>query len=322
MLSSEPVSFTNAYKGAPRGARYEHWLEEICRGVCKMNIGPSPSVDIVDVRAHITNLASVTVATASGLSADIGRTRDIARDGSDDFTLIYQVHGTLPFHSQRETEVLSSSSMMLGELTDAAGASLGDCRTFSTLVIDRKTLIKASPRIEALLFKPLHVAGGLKRMIERYAALVVEAAPEAGPHGRVLMGQHLVDLVTLALGAPPDDSDLASQRGQRQARLALMKADIAAELTQGGLSIELIARRYGLSARQAQRLFEQDGTTFTEFLLEQRLLLARKMLADPVNVWRKVHDIAYAAGFADVSYFNRAFRHRFGDTPSHFRAPR
>jgi AraC-like DNA-binding protein len=126
----------------------------------------------------------------------------------------------------------------------------------------------------------------------------------------MLMGQHLVDLVTLALGSRPDDGEVAQQRGHTQARLALMKADIADGLADSTLGIEAVARRYGLSARQAQRLFEQDGTTFTEFLLEQRLLLARKMLADPANAWRKINDIAYSAGFADVSYFNRSFRRR------------
>jgi AraC-like DNA-binding protein len=322
VTTADPVSFINSYKGVPHGARYEHWLEEICRGVCNMDIGPSPGVDIVDVRTQVTNLASVTFATAVGLSADIRRSREIARDGSDDFTLICQVHGTLPFHSQRETEMIGPSSMLLGELTDASGAFLGNCREFSTLVIDRKTLLKSSPRSEALLFKPLRVLEGLKSMIERYAALAVEAAPHAGPHGRLLMGQHLVDLVTLAFGSRPDDGELARQRGQAQVRLALMKADIAAELTDGDLGIEALARRYGLSARQAQRLFERDGTTFTEFLLEQRLLLARKMLADPANAWRKINDIAYSAGFADVSYFNRTFRRRFGEAPSDFRLSR
>jgi len=317
-----PVSFVNTYKGTPRGTRYEHWLEEICRGVCQMDIGPSPGADIVDVHIQFTNLASVTFATAIGPSADIGRSREIARDGSDDFTLICGVHGTLPFHSRRETEVIGSSNMILGELTDAAGASLGNCQQFSTLVIDRRSLLKACPRAETFLFKPLHVADGLRTMIERYAVLAAGAASDAGPHGRLLMGQHLIDLVTLALGARPDDSELARRRGQAQARLALMKADIAAELTREDLSIDTLARRYNLGARQAQRLFEQEGTTFTEFLLEQRLLLARKMLADPANAWRKINDIAYSAGFADVSYFNRTFRRRFGGTPSDFRTPR
>ena len=320
--TAAPFSFTNTYKGLPRGERYEHWVEEICRGVCRMNIGPSPGADIVDVRTQITNLTSVTLATATGLSADIGRSREIARDGNDDFTLICHVQDALPFHSQRQTEVIGPSNMLLGELTDASGATLGNCREFSTLVIDRKTLLNSCPNVESRLFKPLRIADELKVTIERYAALAVDAAPHIGPHGRLLMGQHLVDLVALALGSRPDDSELARQRGQTQARLALMKADIIDEPAHGNLRIETLARRYGLSARQAQRLFEQDGTTFTEFVLEQRLLLSRKLLADPANAWRKINDIAYSAGFADVSYFNRSFRRRFGRTPSDFRQQR
>jgi transcriptional regulator GlxA family with amidase domain len=30
----------------------------------------------------------------------------------------------------------------------------------------------------------------------------------------------------------------------------------------------------------------------------------------------RIIDIAFAAGFSDVSHFNRIFRRRFGDTPS------
>jgi AraC-like DNA-binding protein len=112
---------------------------------------------------------------------------------------------------------------------------------------------------------------------------------------------------------------MARQRGQAQARLALMKQDIGASLGRGDLSIGVIARRCGLSPREAQRLFEQDGSTFTEYLLEQRLMLACKLLLNPENLPRKISDIAHSAGFTDLSYFNRVFRRRFGITPSEMR---
>ena len=69
-----------------------------------------------------------------------------------------------------------------------------------------------------------------------------------------------------------------------------------------------------------QRLFARSGMTFTEFVLEQRLSLAHRLLIDPQNRHPKVSDVAYAAGFSDLSYFNRAFRSRFGITPSYMRA--
>ena len=72
-------------------------------------------------------------------------------------------------------------------------------------------------------------------------------------------------------------------------------------------------------ALAVERLFEQAGTTFTEFVLEQRLLLARKLLQHPRASARKISDIAHSAGFSDLSYFNRAFRKRFSATPSDLR---
>jgi AraC-like DNA-binding protein len=98
-----------------------------------------------------------------------------------------------------------------------------------------------------------------------------------------------------------------------------MRADVMTNLGRNELSLPEVASRCGLSPRQAQRLFEQAGTTFTEFVLEQRLLLARKLLGDPRGRVRKISDIAHSAGFSDLSYFNRAFRKRFGATPSDLR---
>jgi AraC-like DNA-binding protein len=44
------------------------------------------------------------------------------------------------------------------------------------------------------------------------------------------------------------------------------------------------------------------------------------VLADPRRVAAKVSVVALDYGFADVSYFNRVFRRRYGVTPSDVRA--
>src|SRR5262249_5129860 len=54
--------------------------------------------------------------------------------------------------------------------------------------------------------------------------------------------------------------------------------------------------------------------------LAQRLALARRMLTDPRWIGRPISAIAFAAGFADLSHFNRTFRRCFGATPSEIRA--
>jgi AraC-like DNA-binding protein len=44
------------------------------------------------------------------------------------------------------------------------------------------------------------------------------------------------------------------------------------------------------------------------------------MMTDPRYADHRVSAIAFAAGFGDLSYFNRTFRRRFGATPSDLRA--
>jgi len=133
------------------------------------------------------------------------------------------------------------------------------------------------------------------------------------------MAQHMVDLVALLLGMDADRTELANNRGHSAARLDLMRADVIANPSRSDLTIYSVAGNADLSPRNAQRMFERTGTTFTEFLLEQRLRLVRKLLLDPLNRSRKISDLAHSAGFPDVSYFNRMFRRRFGVTPSDMR---
>jgi AraC-like DNA-binding protein len=66
-------------------------------------------------------------------------------------------------------------------------------------------------------------------------------------------------------------------------------------------------------------LFEAEGITFSEFVLEKRLTHAYRMLSDPGNGTETITALAYAAGFGDLSYFNRTFRRRFGAKPSEVR---
>ena len=129
---------------------------------------------------------------------------------------------------------------------------------------------------------------------------------------------HMYDLGAMALGAAREAEEAANGRGVRAARLRAIKDDILARLGRD-IDLDALASRHAVSARYIRMLFENDGTSLTDFVREQRLQRARSMFLSPRYASRKIAEIAFEVGFNDLSYFNRAFRRRFGQSPSEAR---
>jgi AraC family transcriptional activator of tynA and feaB len=84
-------------------------------------------------------------------------------------------------------------------------------------------------------------------------------------------------------------------------------------------SPNVLAQRMGVSARTLQRHFKLLGETAGRHLLEARLKAAyRRIVAGGRD--QSVTDIAFAAGFSDLSHFHRAFRAKYGVTPGDLKA--
>jgi AraC-like DNA-binding protein len=127
------------------------------------------------------------------------------------------------------------------------------------------------------------------------------------------------ELAALAIGSTKPAAETATRRGVRAARLHAIKADITASLGDGRLSADMVAARHNITPRYVRMLFEAEGTSFSEFVLDLRLQHAYRMLVDAHHLARTISAIAFEAGFSDLSYFNRTFRRRYGVPPSEVR---
>jgi AraC family transcriptional regulator, carnitine catabolism transcriptional activator len=84
------------------------------------------------------------------------------------------------------------------------------------------------------------------------------------------------------------------------------------------LSLEAIARRAGLSLRQLDRLFRAElKSTPVGFYRQLRLERAHRLLSYSAI---SVRDAALASGFGTLAEFSRAFKARFGRSPSKLRS--
>ena len=75
-----------------------------------------------------------------------------------------------------------------------------------------------------------------------------------------------------------------------------------------------VARAHHVSLRLLQALFAESGSSPARFIRDQRLIEARRLLDGGESISRA----GSLSGFPDPGTFTRAFRRRFGCTPSAF----
>jgi AraC-like DNA-binding protein len=136
-----------------------------------------------------------------------------------------------------------------------------------------------------------------------------------------LATEYMRSLTAAMIDAADFPANLAQSVSARPSPgLIAVKADIEVRLAQKNLSLTSFARSQGVTVRHLQKLFEADGQTFSEYVLERRLERARQLLLDFAVVQRSISSIAFDLGFGDLSYFNRTFKKRFGATPREVRS--
>ena len=83
------------------------------------------------------------------------------------------------------------------------------------------------------------------------------------------------------------------------------------------ISVSDIAQIAGFSESHFMRYFKETmGTSFINYLKDYRLTMAARLLQSSDS---SVLNIAAEVGFDNLSYFNRAFKEKFGVTPLKYR---
>lgn len=157
------------------------------------------------------------------------------------------------------------------------------------------------------------------RLLTSYVEILHADPAPLAPELLALSVPHMHDLVSQALGATRDADESAKRGGLRAARLHAIKADIVASLAEPGLGVQTIAGRHAISPRYIRALFDSDHTTFTDFVREQRLRRAYRILSDPASIGSSIGMVALDCGYTSISYFNQTFRRRYGATPTDIR---
>lgn len=117
----------------------------------------------------------------------------------------------------------------------------------------------------------------------------------------------LVDAVIASVYKAPRDRDVL---------VAEIKNHIECYLTDDTLSPTSIAAAFDISTRYIHKLFEHEGCSIGEWILNRRLDRSADDLRQPDT---SITTTAFKWGFKDVGHYSRTFKKRFGEPPSTYR---
>jgi len=314
--TAEPRSFHFSSGDLPPSERGNAVRELYERGIVPLEPLPDCSLHAQITKWFLPG-AGILAGALSGLRQVA--TRHIGGDSNDVFFGINLAGISTAAQRGREVTVRDGEAILL---THAAGDFAISRPTPAHLLglrVPRTALAPLVTNLDDAVMRLIPSATAPLRLLTRYVAAVGASARLALPELHRLVVAHIHDLIALSLGATRDASAITQGRGVRAARLRAIKTDIAANLGDCDFKLAAVVARQRVTPRYIHKLFATEGTTFSEFVLGQRLARAYRLLTDPRFAKRAVSSIAFDVGFGDLSYFNRSFRRRYDATPSEVR---
>jgi AraC-like DNA-binding protein len=296
--------------------RIEAARELIGRSLMKMEFDLLPDIPF-NVDMVFRALPDFGLASGTCSAMDCLRTAQMIE--SNDLILTVALSGGGALHVRDSEIPIGGGMAALTRTTDVSRCAIHSSSEFVNFRFPFDKIAPMIADLDAAAMRPIPVNTEALRLLVHYASALKNEDMLATPEVQSLISSHLQDLAVLAIGATRDAEMIASYRGIPAARLRAIKADIVRNFADRDLSIDAVALRNGITPRYVSMLLESDATTFSELVLAQRLHRAHQMLTDQRWSDRTVSSVAFDAGFGDLSYFNRAFRRRYGATPSDVR---
>jgi AraC-like DNA-binding protein len=302
----------------PERDRFPVFCEEVIRRYTALDIKDRSDTHFRGV-IDLQRAGSVDVGIFATSAADFDRASRLVRDGDDG--LIFMLNqGGVSYQTQRGYEQkLEAGEGIICDCGYSGGIHMATDSRFFSLKVPRHRITTLLPRAGRLAGAKLDKDAVALRLLFGYLSGAHDV--ELSDDGRAARhyGEHIINLLALALGAGRETRELAEQHGVAAVRRAAILREIGIYLVDPKLSAAAVASRHGITPRYLRLLLEETGRSFSEHVLQQRLERAAGLLRDPQLQDRKISAIAFACGFGDLSYFNRVFRRRYGETPSDMR---
>lgn len=289
--------------------RVAYWVDGLSGAIAHVDCEPRRDEPFfAEIRAGAAG--EIRGATYSSVAQIVMRSpRKIAQRPVDTFTLGVQLAGH-GFGSQDGRDVvLRPGDLVLYDTTRPFRLAFDSRFERTTLIFPRPALLRRLGAAEPFIGRRIDGTRGVSGLLLPFVRELPAHLDTVPVTVRERVADNLLDLIATA-----QLSDIGQASVSVGMTLVRAKLWIETHLCEA-LSAERIAGECGLSVRHLNRLFEREGTSLMRYVWDRRLTRCHRDVSDPAMRGRRVGEIAFAAGFKDLSHFTRAYRARYGCPP-------
>lgn len=275
------------------------------------HLGPD---ERVHSRMHLWHFGAANLFTTDASGFRLVRTpRHLRMESPPVVALAVQASGIGRFAQFDVQSLVPARQLMLSDLTapyefswEETGGSRAFQIPYGLLGLPPDVVRRAVPRLRG---SPVHdlVRDHLVRLAATAERLSVDP-------GAASLGTATVELVRALLVSAAGD-DRFARAVREETLLTRLLAYARAHLTETDLGPQRLAAAHNISLRRLYSEFAAAGLHLEQWLITERLELARAQLASPAGRHRSVAAVARRCGFADPSHFARRFRQAYGMPP-------
>lgn len=248
--------------------------------------------------------------------------RHIQSDHNNDYAMCLPLEGRAEVRQGDKSASVQSGDFILISLSKpfecvVSGASRPE---FSCMHVrlSASALRQRLPRIDDYCGREGIAGAAAGRIMKSILGHALSDAVALSPARQLQFNTVLIDCVANAIEAAYEREDVqVSTWGTARGRVfEQARTYIHNNLCDSSLNIGKIARHCRVSSRYLQAAFASFAVTASGYIVEQRLLQCREALRSKLLLDQSISTIAMQWGFNDMPYFCRAYRARFGVTPS------
>lgn len=319
-----PTLISASTRDLPAADKFSYWNDVICRTVVDLDCRPLAQPDFE---------ASIGGFETPGLGVYDIHTRphlvyreaaELARLDNDALVINYVTAGTLYSQQDGRSVFLKPGDAAISDAARPYFLRFDDPLGCVSVKIGKSDLglrpdslarATATSLLGGSSLQPL-VFGYMNELLRRVGDLEPTAAMRAAGVFKELLTASLQQVLA------PDHLPLSALSEYRAVSLLRIKQFVEHRLCDPDLDTHAVSRGVRLSARYINKLFEAEQTSLGRFIWRRRVERCAEKLGNARFAKESISTIAFGHGFNDLSHFSRAFRTRFGESPSQYRETR